>query len=353
MARKDEPQEINLIDLANAILSRKWLIVKLASVFSVLGIVIGFTSPAEYKTSSILIQEISEGKSGLSGSIGGLASLAGVDLNGLGTESQGVNPILYESVSKSTPFLLELMYQEFSFKEINSEISLYDYYYSYYKTSLFQKALSIPRKLISLVKGTSSNINSSLGKDSVLLKLTEYEDSYIEDLKKRVNVEVDWELNVMVIEVEMQDPYVAAQMVQFTQKYLTEYVTEYAISKNTQEFTSVSKQYLDRKKEFEQAQYVLANFRDRNQNVTTSRARSEEERLQSEYDLAFNIYNQLAQQREAIRLQIQENTPVFTVLEPVQVPLYKSSPRRFLTLIAFGFLGFVVGIGIVVFKFFT
>ncbi|MDZ7808047.1 MAG: hypothetical protein U5K71_13160 [Gracilimonas sp.] len=65
------------------------------------------------------------------------------------------------------------------------------------------------------------------------------------------------------------------------------------------------------------AQIALADFRDSNQGALTNRARTQEQQLQSEYDLAFNLYNGLTQEYEQAKLRVQEETPVFKVLQPV------------------------------------
>ena len=72
---------------------------------------------------------------------------------------------------------------------------------------------------------------------------------------------------------------------------------------------------------FEEAQLTLAEFRDSNQGTLSAKAQTEEQRLNSEYQIAFNLYNGLTQQYEEAKLKVQEETPVFKTLEAVQVPL--------------------------------
>ncbi len=343
--------EIDLIELIKVIWSKRWFIAKVTSVFVALGLVIAFTSPEEYTTSSTLIPEAAGEEGNLGGSLGGLASLAGVDLGSLsGGVSQTINPALYQSVSQSTPFLMQLMNEEYYFFEVGDTISVYEYFMEHSNSSLFQKALAVPGTIIGFILGKKEKL-ASTGSDSTTLLISKEQQGVMEILKSRVYVEMDWELNIVTIQVEMQDPVVAAKMVTFTRDYITEYVTEYSTSKSQQRLSSIEKQYLERKAEFEMIQLKLASFRDRNQNVTTARARSEEERLQSEYNLSFNIFNQISQQREAVKLQIEENTPVFTVLEPVKVPVEKSKPKRLFILILAGLFGGIVGTGWVTIRF--
>ena len=66
--------------------------------------------------------------------------------------------------------------------------------------------------------------------------------------------------------------------------------------------------------------------------------------MQSKYDLAFNLYNSLNQRLQQKEMQVQEQTPVFSVLQPVSVPFEKSQPKRFLIIAIFLFIGLTSGL---------
>jgi LPS O-antigen subunit length determinant protein (WzzB/FepE family) len=46
-------------------------------------------------------------------------------------------------------------------------------------------------------------------------------------------------------------------------------------------------------------------------------------------------------------MKLQENTPVFKIMEPAKVPLQKSKPKSSLILLVMMFLGGLVGTGII------
>lgn len=141
------------------------------------------------------------------------------------------------------------------------------------------------------------------------------------------------------------DPKLAAQVAQKAQQLLQSYITTFKIEKASAQLKFIEERYIDNKKEFEDAQATLASFRDRNKNITSARARTQEERLQSEFQLAFEVYSGLAQQMEQARIQVKEETPVFSIIKPVTVPLEKTKPNRPMILIIWTFLGGVIGIG--------
>ncbi len=182
---------------------------------------------------------------------------------------------------------------------------------------------------------------------SNLLMLTKEQQGILEDLKSRIKVTMDWDLNVVNVEAKMQDARVAAEVTEYTQDYITKYVKAYSVAKGMEQLKFVEQQLDVKRQAFEAIQMELAEFRDRNQFVTTARARSEEQRLESQYNIAYNVYNQLAQQRETTKIQINENTPVFTVLEPVKVPVEKSEPKRAIILIIFLVSGAMLSMGVV------
>lgn len=336
--------EIDLIELAKTIWAKRMFVAKTTGIFIILGLVIAFTSPKEYTTSCILIPEAMGAEGKLGGSLGGLASLAGIDLGGINGGSATINPGLYRSVAKSTPFLLELMNKEFYFENLNKKISLFDYYIEHKKTSLLLKVVSFPSNLIKLLKPTKNVVARSNSQNNSFIEMTRDQESIAEDLEDRILVTMDWDLGVVIIEAEMQDSKVTAEVTEFTKNYITSYVGNYAVSKAKEQLGFAERQFSEKKYEFEKIQLELAKFRDQNQNVTTAKAKSEEERLLSKYNITFNMYNQLAQQVETIKLRVNDETPVFTILEPIKVPIEKSSPRRALILVAFVFAGIFLSI---------
>ena len=81
---------------------------------------------------------------------------------------------------------------------------------------------------------------------------------------------------------------------------------------------------------------------DRNQDVVLQRVKTEQERLQNEMNLNYQLYNTCAQQLQAAKAKVQQETPVFTIINPPQVPLRRSKPSKGTILIACVFFGAVL-----------
>jgi uncharacterized protein involved in exopolysaccharide biosynthesis len=112
----------------------------------------------------------------------------------------------------------------------------------------------------------------------------------------------------------------------------------------------IKTRYLEKEKDFKKVQESLALYSDRNQGVNTARSKTQLMLLQSEYDLAYSVYSELAKQLETQEIKVKEDTPIFTIIEPVFVPLEKSAPKRSIILTIWIFLGLVISIGYIIGK---
>ena len=139
----------------------------------------------------------------------------------------------------------------------------------------------------------------------------------------------------------------SAQVADQARELLQKYITRFKIEKASDKLSFIEQRYEEKKKEFEKAQIRLASFSDQNKNVTSAVARTEESRLQGDYTIALNVYNELAKQLEQAKIQVKEETPVFSILEPAMVPREKSKPKKPLIVFIWLFLGGIIGTGMV------
>ena len=66
--------------------------------------------------------------------------------------------------------------------------------------------------------------------------------------------------------------------------------------------------------------------------------------LQFEFNLISDVFLQISQKLESQKLQVKKETPVFSIIEPVHVPLIRSSPIRTKILKIWIVSGFIVAI---------
>ena len=58
-----------------------------------------------------------------------------------------------------------------------------------------------------------------------------------------------------------------------------------------------------------------------------------------------SVFQELAGQVEQAKIQVNKDTPIFTIIEPVSVPLERTKPKRILIVVIWTFLGGVLAVG--------
>jgi LPS O-antigen subunit length determinant protein (WzzB/FepE family) len=271
-----------------------------------------------------------------------------IDLN---MESSELSPYIYPQIVQSVPFQLELMNSQFNIKGVDHPVSLYDYYMDYAKPDVFsitkKYTIGLPGLIIKALKQKSSETEFTNSNDSLMhstIALTENQEYIRKFLSEWVTLETNDKEGYVILKAVSHDQKLAAQIAFKAQMLLQKYITEFKIKKATAQLEFISGRYEEKKSNYEKAQANLAKFNDRNKNITSSVARVELDRLENEYQLAFEVYSQLAQQFEQAQIKVKEDTPVFSIIKPVIVPIEKSKPNRPLILIFWTFFGFVISI---------
>ena len=346
-----QEDEIDLVELAKVLWSKRRFILKVTAIFMALGLLIAFTSKVEYEASCKLMPESQEGVKGNLGGLGGLAGLAGIDL-GLGATGS-LTPELYPEIVKSVPFQLELIHTPVRFEKLDSMLSSYTYFTEIDGPSLFGFIAGYTIGLPGKIKGlfTAREIETPPSKQGDLIRLSKGDSKLLEKYKNRINVSVDTKTGIITIATEMPDPYAAAKVTDLVVKKLTSEVTNYKVEKARVNLEFIRERYLEAEKEYGVKQKQLARFTDRNRNLTSSLVQTEYQRLQNEMNIAFEVYKGLATQLEQAKIKVKEETPVFTVLEPVKVPVEKSRPKRAFILLVCSFIGGLLSVGVVLIRF--
>lgn len=179
---------------------------------------------------------------------------------------------------------------------------------------------------------------------SEVISLSKEEFEILKSIGESVSLSADVKEGTLTLTSTMPEAIAAAQLGQSALTMLQSYITKYKIEKAQDQLDFIQERFEVKKAEFEQAQINLAIFRDRNKFMSTAIAKTEEERLQSEYQITFSVYNELAKQLENAKIQVKEETPVLTVIEPITIPNEKSEPKRSMIVFIWVFLGGIVGV---------
>ncbi|MDC0592434.1 Wzz/FepE/Etk N-terminal domain-containing protein [Balneolaceae bacterium] len=323
-----DEDEIDLLELAKTIWSKRMFIVKVIALGAVIGVIAALLSPKEYKSAATLMPEYStESQGGASSLLRQYGGLLGVSGGSYTNNSNAIRVDLYPNIVQSTNFQLKLMDQPFYFSDINQEATLFDYYTELNSPGVLgvikSYTIGLPGKILGAILPKKELMTTVPGEasESMVLNLSKEEFEVISTLRQKITASLDEESGIVSVSVTLPDNVAAAAVTEYTIKELTEYLTEYRTEKVLRDLTFVEEQLATAKARFEEAQLTLAEFRDSNQGMLSARAQTEEQRLNSEYQIAFNLYNGLTQQYEEAKLKVQEETPVFKTLEAVQVPL--------------------------------
>ena len=346
-----EEQEIDLVELAQRMWLNKGFIIKVTSVFVVLGLLVAIFSSKEYTASCDVVPQVSN-KAG-SSQMRSLAAMAGINIDH-NQDAKTLSPYVYENIMSGTSFRKELMQTLIDFEEVSHPISFYEYYTSeeYNKPSVFDYVLKytigLPGVILGAIRGEQHDLEyNNIGDDSKssIQTLSKKEYKGIKALKEFIGITLDDKKGYVTITANMPEPLAAAQMAQATVTLLQKYITEFKIEKVQSNLDFVQERYDEAKHNFEDIQARRAKFRDANMNTSRYSARTELEKLDAEYTLAMNLYGELASQLEQAKISVKETIPVLTIINPVTVPFKKSKPQRAMILFAFTFLGVAAGAG--------
>ena len=170
------------------------------------------------------------------------------------------------------------------------------------------------------------------------IELSKKESQKVESLKKKIAASVDKKTSMTTVSVTLQHPKVAAIVADSVVKKLQEYIIDYRTSKSKEDCLYLEKLFKERQQEYYEAQKKYADYMDSHDNIILQSVRSEQERLQNDMSLAYQVYSQVASQLQVARAKVQEEKPVFAVVEPAVVPLYPSGTSRKVYVLAFVFL---------------
>ena len=343
-----EEQEIDLVELARKLWKERKLILKSCGWAALIGLVVGFSIPKEYTTTVTLAPE-SGGSKSMSGGLSALAGLAGINLGSM-QSADALSPTLYPDIVKSIPFSIEMFDVKVTDKKGELNTTVYDYLKEHQKKAWWSYVFSAPFKALGWVMKT---IKGEEPKDTTRVvdpfRLTRDQNEIIMALGKKIEVEEDKKTSVIKISVTMQDPLISATLTNTVMEKLQDYITAYRTNKARIDLEYTERLYKESMENYYKAQQEYAVYMDRNQNISLRSAQTQQERLRNEMELAFNVYNQTAQQLQVAKAKVQEDTPVYTVVEAATVPLRASKPSKPLILIGFVFLAGVGTCGWILF----
>ena len=340
--------EIDLIELLKKVYLEKKFILKVSVLVGLFGIVYALFQPNEFTSTTTFIPQLSSGVKTGGSSLGGLASLAGINLGGMESSSE-FPPSLYPQVVNGIPFKIDLLSSTINLN--GGEILVKDYFSNQGGSSL--NILGTIKKytigLPSLILGSFNSQDVALSK-SEIYTVTEEDQALFKTVSSALSLSINDKEGFITISFTDNDKNIAAQITQIAQTLLQKKIIEFKNQSSKEMLDFAIKQYDEKQTSYEKLQDKRAIFVDKNINISSSLFQNKLSRIESEVNISASIVQQLASQVEQAKLQVNKDTPVFTTIQPVTIPFERSAPKRSQIVIVFGFLGIVVSVGYVLVK---
>ena len=332
-----------------ALLSKVWVgrkfIIKSAVIAAVIGVLVAISTPNTYTASSMFTPNSSGSSSGGASGLKGLASLAGINIGSSMEGAKEISPMLYGKILESYTFKKELL--EAPLKNLGEVSSLRDYFLNESSSSFFgtvkEYTIGLPSKIIGWFK--SEPKESSLQSLEGLNTISEEEFEYFKEIDEMLTLNINDKDGYLEISATSKLPQLAAQLVKNGENILQNQIIAIKTKSSSELLAYLEEQYTIKNKLLIEAQDNLANFKDRNLNISRSSFSNAQTRLEAELQIATSVFQNVVTQLEQVKLQVAKDTPVFSFLKPVLVPTEKSAPKRSLIVIIWLFLGVIVSIG--------
>ena len=349
-----EEEGIDLIALVRQLWNGRKAIIICTLLFMILGLVTALTMKRTYTVSSTMVPQVS---SRSSSSLGSLAALAGVDL-GMPSSGGEISPVIYPQIVSSVPFRLELMNTPLHYSKAPVPVSLYTYLTEYNKPTFMgyvkKYTIGLPGTLIAMLRKEKSDpvmLDASSVGDSIPkpIMVSQEEALILKFVGENVSLSADKKEGYLTLSVTGSEPLQTAELALVAQELLQREITRFRTEKAQDNLEYVEARYKEIKAETESLQAQLAAVRDRSQDMTTSAARLQQERLQTKYTVSAAVYSEMAKQLEQAKMQVKRDSPTLTIIQPVTVPRQPSNSRA-RTLFVWTFLGILLGCGYVLAK---
>lgn len=342
----NKSQESFFQDLLVRIKSKKLFIYIFLFCGLVIGSVIGITTPRMYKSETIVLPQMASG--GLAQKYN-IASLIGFNLGK--QEGNDVSPMLYPVLAESANFRKDLLDSEVKISSRDQAVTYSEYLEIHKKNSLFDKLINF----ITVRKEEEDTLSKRLTQlDSTFVNepiyLNKGDIKKMNYLEQQMSITFAEDQGYISLVAKSQDPLVASTILSNAQFLLEKLIIEVNVQKSINEMVFIDERLKIARDEYILKRARLGAFRDKNQYSITSRTSNREEQLKSEYDLSYEIYSQLASQKESTKLQIAKQTPIFSIIKPIVVPTKPEGPGALNTIFLYSLISLILALLIVSIK---
>lgn len=334
--QEDDEFQIDWAGILTKILKHWKQILVIGFVFGVMGIFSALTMKRMYAVKLTLAPEIQSRGSSSFSSMASMLGLGGINMS---AATDAMNITLFPEICESTPFLAALL-----------DVPLDSYVSDKQKeegveplhTTVYKHFTGEDKEKSAFAKWREAHSKKEPEKPYTGVEnpteLTRKQAGVVKGLSKVITCEVDKKTGVTTIGVTLDDRMMVKQLADTVCNRLQVYVSDYRTRKAKADYNYYCMLADEAKEEYKKAQAAYAQAVDYDRSVILQGAQSERERLREEASLASQIYSQMAQQRELTRAKIQEEKPVYAVVQPAVLPQNPVNSRAKRVLM-WGFIG--------------
>ncbi len=349
----------------------KWLTLAVfMGVFAIIGIVVSVNEDFRYEASQTLLTY--SNSSGGNQTASRLASLAGINLpNMQGSDGQIVNEFMMPNLLNTYPVARKIGDIQIRQVSVGEPIKSVDYILSQERKTIMSYVsdwtIGLPGRIINFLvglfqdeqvkaqinapiqapsamgSGTDENIPSS---ESVIIMpdhliVPSFERNALERLTSALEITVEG--NMITIKAELNDPVAAADLVSGATQVLMQEVVDFQVKKTQDDLEFLEELLAEAEANYQNALARISTLQDRNRGVTSNASQVELNVALGESELARQRYMQYLLRVEETRVRLKQDTPMFAVLNPVQIPVEPINSNRSGIVILYIMLGLILG----------
>jgi uncharacterized protein involved in exopolysaccharide biosynthesis len=166
----------------------------------------------------------------------------------------------------------------------------------------------------------------------------------VNNLLEMIKVSEDRNKVIYTVSMYASEPKLAFELNKVLIEELDRHQREYNKAKTSEARQFIEERIVDTEKELNATEEALKNFRDRNRRIQNSPSlQLEEQRLFREVTVLTGVFTTLKQQLETAKIEDVKDMDFVIVLDPPEIALMRSEPKRRQMVILAGFLGLILG----------
>lgn len=297
--------------------------------------------PRYYETTVSLVPETQS--PGNTGALGALASSFGFDISNMVSED-AVKPQIYPQVIKSHDFLVNLFPLQIRTSDGQYSGPYFEYLMTKTKFPFWTVAKVRIKNFIFSSKEAPRLADMQAGGDKGMnmFWMTKRELSGVMCMQNNIQCKFDKKTDVLSITVTDQDKLVSAMIADSVCDALRCFMTDYRTQKAKVDMIYYKEMMEEAQNEYNRASLDYINYVDSHSNLSLEKYRTEAHNLEMEMQIKSSVYMSFQKQYITSQAKVQEQTPVFKIIESATVPLKAAGPKRGLFVIFMTFFAAAV-----------